>query len=676
MSLFFNEGERKEFGELRKESSTAEGLYWALLNRAGRRATSPGFGDAAAAAGWWHHTSEYLSDGAMAHALRPVKAVASWLRSSTLAIVRRPVEDWVGPAFRKHSGGPPTGHLETAHLAWGVSLALDLAPDVFTEAERDEITEAVREKGIALCLQWLDSNNHLTNWRCVMTAGVAVSAAVTGDEASLPRAEKDFIRCLDAFQPDGSYGESLTYGNYAANVQMLTWESLVRHSPAKAGTLPMEPYARMPRWQACSLFYRRPLSGWGSYAHPRSANFNDSDAIFRPSADLLLHISARNREKLPLEAGLARWLFDGLYTPVTDEAPGNRATFGFLSLVLLPRAAAAISPQAAGITETSGFSCGDMIARDAWNGRTVLAVHGAGDPLYGPGHLHGDLNSFILVHNQERLLLDPGHSCYRNLLHEVEASSQTHNTCTFSTESATFQQSKKTPRRNLDPDAGRIDPPVDRGGKRLLIAREDDVTAMGSEVAALYGEPIRDFSRFWFLCGTHVLFIVDRIVSSIPVKTTWNWLLNNRDGGLDLKLVSPDRLVARRGEAGMKFFHLGDGNLRGPVYAHVHDAYSSLPAQQCEGRPGSGLLVHWTEKQAVTARTVIHAACMDHCGSVAGWHLRRGEEGSVIMEGPRHSEIWELRAGANSTFFIEESVSGRHYFINNEPDTGWNLKKI
>ena len=681
MSLFFDEGEKKELGELRRESPTAEGLYWALLNRAGRRAASPVFSDADATVEWWHHVAEYLGDGAMAHSLKPAKALASWLRSSTLAIVRRPVEDWVGPAFRDHSSESPLGHLETAHLAWGVSLALDLAPDVFMEAERVEITDALREKGIALCLRWLDHSDVMANWRCVMTAGVALSAAVIGDETSLERAQKEYLRCLDIFQPDGSHGESLQYGNYAAYAQILTWESLVRHSPLKADHLSMEPYARMPRWQACSLFYRKPLSGWGAYPQARSANFNDSGAVFRPSADLLLHISARNRQKLPQEAGLARWLFDSLYTPVTDGGPHDRATFGFindfgfLSLALLPRAAAALSPEEAGISTASGFSCGDMIARDGWNGRTVLAVHGAGDALHGPGHLHGDLNSFILVHNKERLLLDPGHSCYRNLLHDLETSSQTHNTCTFSTESAMLQQSKKLT-RHFDHASGRADPPAGRGGKRLLIAREDDVTVMGSEVAALYGEPITEFSRFWFLCGTHVVFIVDHIVSSVPVKTTWNWLLNNRDGGLDLKVVPPDRLVARRGEAGMKFFHFGAGELGGPVYTHVHDAYHPLPNQLGEGRPGSGLLIRWTEKDATVERTVAHAACMDHYGPIAGWHLRTEEGYAAVLEAPSRAELWKLRVDGKTGFFIEESVTGRQYNINQKPGAGWNLEKL
>lgn len=696
MPLFLTATEAAALSDARSREPLRS-FYWTLVNRVERRAASPGLGDHSVTTDWWHHAAEYLTDAAMARAIfpKPSANLDAWLRDVTLSLVRRPIDDWVGPPFRDHAVTPPSGHLETAHLAWGVAVVLDLAPELFTDAERIEITTTLREKGLALCERWLAAHTHLANWRCVLNAGAAAVAAVLDDRPAMERAAAEFRRCVDVFQPDGSHSESLQYGNYAAYTLMIAREALVRRDPALDASLPFAPYALKSRWNAASLFYQKPLSGWGAHPRPRSANFNDSAALYRPSADLLLHIAARARDAHPTEAGLARWLFDTLYTPCLEQGPHDLASFGFvndfgfLTFPLFAQAAAALTPEAAGLTLAEAFSCGDILVRDAWpetGGRTILAIRGAAAPLHGPGHLHGDLNSFILVHNRERLLLDPGHSCYRNLIHDLEGSSLTHNTCTFTIEGSgggpalqedllkghILQQSRSA-KRHFDPSSGISAPPVHRGGRRLLCARKGEVTAIASEVAALYGPPITEFTRFWFLCGPHALFIVDRILSDRPVKTSWSWLLNNRDDQLDLKLLRPDRLVARRGRAGMKLFHLGGGAFQEPLHAYVHDAYHPRPHQLGEGKPGSGALVRWTEKSAATARTVVHAICMDDPGTIGGWHLKTGE-GFAALESPGATELWKLDYAADaSRFTLTETVSGENYTVIPGAAGAWTL---
>src|SRR5690606_35525417 len=129
-----------------------------------------------------------------------------------------------------------------------------------------------------------------------------------------------------------------------------------------------------------------------------------------------------------------------------------------------------------------------------------LAVRGGAKPMPSTGHLHGDLNSFILVHRNERLLADAGHCCYRNLIHELDKHSQTHNTCTFTTSGSSsvlpqeeqltntrLTQSTSVDRITVDPATRQLTPPADRGARRLLAERCDDVTVIASEAAALYG---------------------------------------------------------------------------------------------------------------------------------------------------------------------------------------------
>lgn len=667
-------------------------LYEALLHRTRQRTQTPGLIGPDTTCQWWHVAAEYLTDAAMAWALSAEESLGRWLRETTLEIVRRPEDDWVGPPFRDHRSEPRIGHLETAHVSWAVAVVLDLGAEIFSPDEREEIAGVLAQRAIPLCLRWFETNRHVANWRCIMLAGAAVPAAVLGDRKTMQRAADEFRLSIEALQPDGSYAESLQYANYAISGLMLTYEALVRRDSSLARELPMEAYARSVRWFACSHFYNKPLAGWGEGPRPRSANFNDSAAIFRPSGDLLLHVAARAGEMLPEEAGLARWLFDELYLPCPEQGPTDRMSFGFvnhfgfLTLPLLPPSVSPMPPEAAGLPRVAAFSNGDTLARDGWPGQTILAARTGGEPLYGPGHLHGDLNSFILVYNRERLLVDPGHSCYRNLIHDLEGSSLTHNTCTFAPDMSEgrplrheeqmlpgmLQQERRAMRQLRE---GHPEPPVDRGARRLLATHDGPLLAIGSEAARLYGTPIEEFSRFWLLVGSRVLFVVDRIRASRPVKTTWNWLLNNRDGQLDLDLRESDRLLACRGQAGMLMVHQGGGLRQGPLYGYVHDAYHPLPAQLGEGRPGSGLLVRWQERLARESRVAAHTIVLDDADRVDRWRVEQGDRKLTVYDASESRTASLVIHQEPLVMLVSDETNGSTWRLAETPSGQWGIKR-
>ncbi|MBN1675087.1 MAG: hypothetical protein JXR37_28860 [Kiritimatiellae bacterium] len=213
MPVFLDETERKAV----KAHPAATRYLRALVQRVARRAKWPGLVGPDTTVEWWHCAAEYLTDAAMAQALAPEPGVATWLRDAALSVARRGEDEWIGPPFRDH-GEPKCGHLETAHLAWAVAVVLDLAGDIFPAAEQEELRAALRQHGMPLCLEWLRRSSSLTNWRCILTAGLAVPAAVLGDAEHLAAAKRQFAVCTQAFQPDGSYGESLQYGGYALSI--------------------------------------------------------------------------------------------------------------------------------------------------------------------------------------------------------------------------------------------------------------------------------------------------------------------------------------------------------------------------------------------------------------------------------------------------------------------------
>jgi len=686
-SIFLTDAEKTRLLNAPSTSPTAA-LLSAMQARVYKRAQTPGLNDPSATTEWWHHVAEYVTDAALIHAVRPSAESDEWLRSVIMDVVRRSVAEWAGPPFRGYSGGVMVGSLETGHLAWGVAIAYDLASDLFKPDEKEEILSALKEKGMLPCRRFLDRSDFFHNWNCVLFAGYTVSAAVLGDENALATAAEWLPVAEDHFQKDGSYGESLQYANYAAYSIMLAHEALIRVSPEKPTTF--EPYGRLVNWASYALFYRKPLSGWPVMDWPRSANFGDAAAIFRPSGDLLIHIAARACKEMPQEAGLASWLFNTLYFPANEPGPHDLASFGFvndfgfLSVIMLADAAPTISPKEANLPVTAAFSGGDAFARDSWDGKTTLAIRLPSEPRYALSHLHGDINSFILVHNKERLILDAGHSCYRNLSHELEVSSSTHNTCTFevtgtvtSTGRTLDVPGSATPpvrtinqrggaRRKLFQENGKLRgaEPVDIGGKRLITSKIGSVSVIGGDAAQLYGTPIKVFSRFWVLCGSNALFIVDHIESEVPVKTTWNWLLNNRDGLLDYKIERPNKLTALRGDAGVKVTSYGEGNYSVPVYAFVNDAYHPLPAQRGEGKPGSGMLMHWTENAPSTSRTVVHTLAVDGHSSVSAWESK-AENNVYTLQDTDRNQKWTLLLNEDGSFTINDAVSGQVYLVSN-----------
>jgi hypothetical protein len=693
-SIFLTDAEKTRLLHAPSTSPTAS-LLSAMQARVNMRALSPGLVDPTATNEWWHLAGEYLTDAALIHAVRPSAQVDAWLRASVLDIVQRSIAEWSGPPFRSYGGGEMVGNLETAHLTWGIGIAYDLASDLFSLEERTEIFSNLREKGMLPCQRFIEKTNLFHNWNCVLYAGFTVAAAVLGDEKALAYAAEWLPVAEDHFQNDGSYGESLQYANYAAYSIMLAHEALIRKSSLKTTTF--EPYARIVNWASYALFYRKPLSGWPIMDWPRSANFGDCAAIFRPSGDLLIHIAARARKELPLQAGLASWLFNTLYFPANEPGPHDLASFGFvngfgfLSVIMLADAAPAISPVEANLPVTTSFSGGDAFARDAWDGITTLATRTPSEPRHASAHLHGDINSFILVHNKERLLLDPGHSCYRNITHEIEISTSSHNTCTFeipfsasspagnlaipsiANEPGRTMVQHVGKRRSLIHENGKMSggDPGDDGGRRLITSRLGSVSVIGSDAAQLYGAPLKTFSRFWVLCGSYALFIVDRIESDVPVRTTWNWLLNNRDGLLDYKMERPNKLIVRRGDAGVKITSFGSGNYSVPIYAMVHDAYHPLPNQRGEGKPGSGILMRWTENAPSLSRTVVHTLAIDSHAGISGWESK-GENNNYTLEDLDRKQKWSLQTNDDGSFSIEDNASGQSYIVTNSGGV-WSL---
>lgn len=685
MSLFLSEADRAALGNYNR-SPLLSNLYWGLHCRTAAFASTPGLTPAGAATEWFHHVFEVVSDTALLAALTGDTVRKEFLRSTVLELVRRPIDDWVGPPFRYHGANPPCGNLETAHLAAAVALTLDLVPDVFASGEREEVATALREKGIALCREWILHSRAFLNWRNILTAGIAVPAAVLGDREAMEAAARLLDDAPDMIEPDGSYGESLQYCGYSSRWMLLGCEALVRAEPAWRDRFDLSRVARMVRFFRHSHLYSKPLDRWGAYPRPRAVNFNDSAALFGPPPELLLFTAGRLREPFPEEAGIARQFYEELYGTYPAQGPFEFDSFGFLnrpgflSLLFLPAALETAALPAERLPLAVRFDNGNAIGRDSWHEEaTVFAMNTSAEALHAVAHLHGDLNSIQLIHRRERLLADPGHSCYRSLVHGIETATATHNTCSFGVPEGGgirwFDQTMP-PARKADPEHGPGEP-VRRAGRFLGAASLDDVTFFANDAGAAYpGGAVRRFERIALLAGGHAFFVIDRIEAEQPVFMRWNWLFNNRDGALQWKNAGADRMVIRRGAAGMKFFCL-DGRLKGqsPEYGFLHDAYSPEPGGPGEGKPGSGILFRRVLERPERACTAVHAFALDGYGICSGWHLRPATPLDFALESPGAAASWHLEVKPE-LLQITETVSGRAYRIAPDADGLLTIERI
>jgi hypothetical protein len=651
MSIFLCESELEAIKN-RKRNTPLDDLLWLFLNKSKERQSQTGLVNLSSTQDWWHLAFEYISESALSYRIKEDEGLGAWIRSTVLAIVRRPVCDWVGPTFRDHTLDPPAGNLETAHLSWSVSFAYDLCPSLFTPEEQKEIETCLIERAIGLCQNYCDTlPRKINNWYCILLAGVIVPAAVLGRQDILEDNLERVKLCFSLFQEDGSYGESAQYANYALQGLFLITEAYKRSAPLLLDLQHCASYAKAARFWVYNHIHRKNLSGWGHVS--RSFNFGDSAAIFAPSADILLHMAATLKEVDPESASLAKWLFEEAYLPVEQPMVDDRSSFGFVpgigifTLILLPRSCEARGPEQ--LERSRSFENGYTYMRDCWGGDSSVAVAGCAKSLNTVAHSHGDINSLIVTHRGERFLVDPGHSCYRGLVHLQEIVTLHHNTCSFI-------QNSKAHRTSLDSFPGLIPQNGASGirkiskdglsdtvkrGKTLGFFDDGFISHCANDAGELYDAPLDVFERHIILCGAQVIYIVDRIVADEPVTPLWTWVLNNRDGKLEVNPLK-DRLVARRGSAGMKIFHGGGGCLSGPQYGYMHDAYHPLPGEKGEGLQGSAHLYRWTGSESRKEHTVVHAIALGGYGEIASWHYETTGKEYTLYSLSDNTKHWTL----------------------------------
>ncbi|WP_445637870.1 Heparinase II/III-like C-terminal domain-containing protein [Nostoc sp. DSM 114161] len=670
----------------------------ALIERTINNTRFPGLVQPSDTNEWWHISWERLSDVAFicflanksnnfhqvikACGLTPeteIVRLREWLKSVVLDTIRKSPDEWVGPSYRRRKRIKRLlAHLETAHAGIAVATVFDLCPDIFTATELDEIREALINKPQKLCQEWLNNTikrqRIANNWFMVLLNGYGTISAIIGDRVGVEKSVENYELATKLYNQD-SYGESLQYWNYATFNLAHLFEVLVRYNPSLEHELDISCYTRSIPWVVSSFLEMKQVAGWGDLAYPHSLNWGDSAAVFRPTADLLLHISRRAKKSMPIEAGLASWIFHETYQD-PKLGPDDRATFGFFNNFLFPTilnwkyAENSITPEQANLPLVKRFENGNVIVRDSWhNPSIVLSVQAGYEPLRSDGHRHEDQNSFILSYGGENFFVDPGHCCYRLDIQAQSKSAASHNTWSFITKTGSRLK------QNLV--QGSIYKDIPALNKFKLLYQEGNMTVIESDAADVYGKPIQKAQRMWIVCGTNSIFLVDTIKSNQPVAVETSFLLNNREGKLQTQAISPRHLIFRRNNVAIKFvlvtaisrnyFWNQDDSLfldennpdTGATFSqrcgYVHEFYHPLPNQKGQGAEGSGIISTWTTPIA-SEHLLIYAIAMDSIQHIWDWKIETLNNNTIMLYAPSKKGSFQLEMKQDGSLIVEESI--------------------
>ena len=659
MGIFISLEEQKRLKNA-PQSSRQQEFYRALKSRVEKNTKEDTLVQSGDSQEWYHLCWERFSDVSFVCSMEKDEKLGKWLYNRTMELVRMDVDKWVGPWYREKYE-ILQGFLETAHITLAVCEAIDNCTFLFSEAEQKEILQAIREKGMILCMRYCESiiaaQDHINNWFMVTLDGFGTAAAILQDDEMIKKAIQ-WSHVAGSLYNANDYGESVQYSNYATLHLSHLNEILLRSGYAKENELDLNCYTNIMDWYATSFLYMKPLQQDGDII-PRTINFGDSAAIFRPSGDVLAHVAVRMKHESPRQAKIAAWMLEHMY-PDPSLEPDELASFGLFNqfqyhtILMMPDMVGTASPETVGLPTSNQFEGGHIISRDQWEGtRAVVAIQAGYQPYNVTSHRHKDQNSFQLVIGKERMLIDPGHCCYRLNAQKEAISELAHNTISIKKDGLVVEQKEVK---------GNVFKRKEVGNNLICNYFWGSVQIVASDIANLYDDTIQKAVRIWVMELPHKMFVIDVVTAKEPVSLCTHFCVNNRDNKLQVNKASDQRLVIRRGGQALKLFEAyseTDGQGRHSKYScdwtAMHTYYHPLPNQEGQGKEGSVNRYLW-EGEKGREHIRIHTLVMDASQEIVGWHVYHMEDGFTRIESPCKKHCIEVKVQNNKLVIRNEKM--------------------
>ncbi|MBS6644872.1 MAG: heparinase II/III family protein [Clostridiaceae bacterium] len=650
MGIFILE---KEAERLKKASENSEQkqFYQALKNRVIKNTVKDSLVQPADTQEWYHLCWERFSDAAFLYYMERSSKLGTWIHDRTMEIVNMSQDEWIGPWYRERLR-IPQGFLETSHITLAICEAADNCKELFSDTEYQRILNALRNKGMIPCMRYckriMEQQDHINNWFMVALNGFGTAAILLNDEALMKKAVQ-WSRVAGSLYSADDYGESVQYSNYATLHYSHLCELLIRTGKADTADVDMFSYTNIMDWYAASFLYLKPLKEGGEI-QPRTINFGDSAALFRPSGDVLTHVAVRMKEKAPRQAGLASWMLKTLYSK-PEAGPDELASFGmynqfqYHTILMLPDMADPLSPAETGLPVSMHFDGGQIILRDCWEqARAVAAIQAGYKPYNVTSHRHKDQNSFQLVVGSERMLIDPGHCCYRLNAQKEAVSECSHNNFTIKKGGSPIEQQTV---------GGNVFRRQEPGNHLICNDRWGRIQIVISDMAGLYGEEIKKAVRIWIVDLPYKMYVADVVIAKEPVSLCTHFNVNNRDNRLQVCRDSNQRIIFQRGNQVMELFEVyskTDGLEKPAVHSFnwtaMHNYYHPLPNQEGQGKDGSVNQYLWEDEEG-REHIRIHTLVMYEKEKAVKWEICRTEDGFMRTVSRKQDSWLDIKVEAD-----------------------------
>lgn len=600
---------------------------------------------------WYHLCWERLSDAAFLYRMENNCKLGNWIHDRVMEIVNMSQDQWIGPWYRERFQ-IPQGFLETSHITLAVCEAADNCKELFSDAEYQMILDALRNKGMIPCRRYCEriirQQGHINNWFMVTLNGFGTAAILLNDKESIKKAVQ-WSHVAASLYSGNDYGESVQYSNYATLHYSHLCEMLLRSGHAEESDIDMNCYSSLMEWYATSFLYMKPLKD-GEEIQPRTINFGDSAAVFRPSGDVLAHVAVRMKDKAIRQAGLASWMLQTFYRE-PETGPDELATFGmynqfqYHTILMLPDMADPISPAQSGLPVSMYFNGGQIITRDRWEQAKAVVAIQAGYKSYNvTSHRHKDQNSFQLSVGDERMLIDPGHCCYRLNAQKEAVSEGSHNNFTIKKQGKCIEQWSV---------GGNVFRRREPGNHLICNDQWGRMRIVISDMAGLYDEWIKKAVRIWVMDLPHKMYVADVVIAEEPVSLCTHFNINNRDNKLQVCQESNQQILFQRGDQVLELFeaYSKTDDQEMPAahsfsWTAMHTYYHPLPNQEGQGKEGSVNQYIWEDKEG-KEHIRIYAFAMYGKEDPEKWSVRQIEDGFIRIESQKQNSWLDIKTEVN-----------------------------